>query len=98
MRPDMNLDPNGLRSVAAAVVSLVDDLSPLLARRSDMAPEELHDGRVLVAEQIRLRTTAERVSAELTAMHAALRAVAAAAEHADLDVARDLRRSAGGEW
>lgn len=94
MRADVNLDPDELRAVAAAVAELADDLRPLLAARPEV-PADFPDRPDVLAEQARLGTTVERVAAELRALHDALRDAAVAAEHTDRDLARRLRRCAG---
>lgn len=91
MHADVNLDPDELRAVAAAVAELADDLRPLLAAR----PEVPADRPDVLAEHARLATTVERVAAELHTLHDALRDAAVAAEHTDRDLARRLRRCAG---
>ena len=95
MRADVNLDPDGLRTVTATVAGLVDGLFPLLDRLPDV-PVGAPERSLLLAEHARLRTTVARVAAELSALHTAARTAAEATEQADEDLARELRRHRAG--
>lgn len=93
MRCDIHLDPDGLHAAAASLARVLGDLHPPLAAPADL-PAELPDAAGLQGDRDRLLTSVARATAELASLHAALRNAAAAAEHADLGLACDLRRLA----
>jgi hypothetical protein len=83
MRPELHLHPDRLRAHAAAAHDLTDALAGAL-RGPDLPAD---------AEIERLDTSVRRAISELAELSAALGAAATAAEAADVDAERALRRA-----
>jgi hypothetical protein len=95
MSTDLHLDPAELRSAAVSIARVLDDLRPLLTVPPD-PPVALPVGSALLEQRLRLLESAKRIAVELEDLRDRLRHAAGAAEHADQELAADLRRLGAG--